>query len=44
MWACKILIRLLKVIISLELKTLYLTRIDFAVHARKENRLEEATP
>ena len=44
MWACEILISLLKVIISLELKMLYLTRIDFVVLVRKENRLEEATP
>ena len=29
MWACEILISLLKVIVSLELKMLYLTRIDF---------------
>ena len=44
MWACEILISLLKVIISLVLKMSYLTRIDFAALAKQENRLEEATP
>ena len=41
MWACRILIRLLKVSISLVLKMIYLTRIDFAVLVKQENKLEE---
>ena len=40
----RILISLLKVIMSLERKMLYLTRIDCAVHVKQENMLEEATP
>ena len=44
MWACEILISLLKVIISLVLKILYLTRIDFVVLVKQEKRLEEVIP
>ena len=41
MWACKTLTSLLKVIISLVLKRLYLTRIDFVVLSKQDNKLEE---
>ena len=41
MWACEMLISLLKVIISLELKMSYLTRIDFVVLVKQGNKLEE---